>query len=217
MPILVTDFDGTFTHRDFFDLVLERHDPPAGHEAWRRYLAGELTHVQGIGAVFASLRTDEAAADALVDALDPAPGTAAAVAALQAEGWEVVIASAGCRWYIDRLLARMGVRGVTVHASPGVFAPETGLVMTPDPGRPFHSAEYGIDKPAVVRDALGRDPVVAYAGDSNTDRESALMVAPGRRFATGWLAKRLAGDGVPHRSFVAWPEIAAGLVGGEAT
>ena len=28
MPILVTDFDGTFTRRDFFDLILERHDPP---------------------------------------------------------------------------------------------------------------------------------------------------------------------------------------------
>ena len=211
MPILVTDFDGTFTRRDFFDLVLERHPTPAGREGWRRFQAGELSHAEGIGAVFASLRTDAAGAEALVDALDPAPGTAAAVRRLQAAGWEVVIASAGCRWYIDRLLARLDL-DVRVHASPGAFAPETGLVMTPDPDAPFFSAETGIDKPAVVRDALGRDPVVAYAGDSGTDRAAALLVPPRRRFLTGWLARRCGREGVPHAPVAAWPEIADRLL-----
>lgn len=213
MPILVTDFDGTFTRRDFFDLILERHDPPAGHEAWRRYLAGELTHVEGIGGVFASLRTNEVGADTLVDALDPTPGTAAAVQALQQAGWEVVIASAGCGWYIEKLLARMGLR-VTVHACPGAFAPETGLVMTPDRTDPYHHEQFAIDKPAVVRDALARDPIVAYAGDSNTDRAGCLMIPPGRRFATGWLGRRFAAEGVPHVAFSTWPEIADRLLAG---
>jgi len=27
MPILVSDFDGTFARRDFFDLILEHYDP----------------------------------------------------------------------------------------------------------------------------------------------------------------------------------------------
>jgi len=213
MPILVTDFDGTFTRRDFFDLILERHDPPAGHAAWQRYLDGEATHAEGIGGVFASLRTDTAGADALVDALDPAPGTAGAVRALQEAGWTVEIASAGCGWYIERLLARMGVRA-TIHASPGSFAPGTGLVMTPDPAHPFHDPAVGIDKPAVVRAALDRDPVVAYAGDSDTDREACLLVPPERRFLTGWLARRFAAEGVPHVAVAAWPEIAARLLGG---
>jgi 2-hydroxy-3-keto-5-methylthiopentenyl-1-phosphate phosphatase len=213
LPILVTDFDGTFTRRDFFDLILERYDPPAGREAWQRFLDGELSHSEGIGGVFASLRTDAAGADALVAALDPAPGTADAVRWLQDAGWEVVIASAGCGWYIERLLHRLGLT-VTVHASPGAFAPETGLVMTPDPDAAFYSARSGIDKPAVVRDALARDAVVAYAGDSNTDREAAMLVPPERRFLTGWLARRFAGEGIPHVSFAAWPEIARDLLAG---
>ena len=154
MPILVTDFDGTFTRRDYFDLILERHDPPAGHEAWRRYLDGETNHIGGIGGVFASLRTDEKGADALVDALDPAPGTAAAVLRLQRAGWEIVIASAGCGWYIERLLARMGLKDIAVHAMPGRFAPETGLVIDPVAPRRFADPDLGTDKPAVVRDAL---------------------------------------------------------------
>lgn len=212
MPILVTDFDGTFTRRDFFDLILERHGSAAGRAAWQRFLDGEATHSEGIGGVFASLRTDEAGAGSLVDALDPAPGTAEAVRRLQAAGWEIVIASAGCRWYIDRLLARLGLE-VTIHASPGTFAPDTGLVMTPDPGAPFHSPATGVDKTAVVRDALRRDAAVAYAGDSNTDRAASLLVPPHRRFVTGWLARRFADEGVGHVSFGAWPEIASQLLG----
>ncbi len=213
MPILITDFDGTFARRDFFDLILERHDPPAGHAAWRGFLDGELTLTAGLAGVFGALRTDEAGADALVDALDPAPGTAAAVQRLQDAGWEVVIASAGCRWYIEKLLVRMGLK-VAVHAAPGAFAPQTGLVMMPDPADPYHHPQTGIDKARVVRDALERDPVVAYAGDSTTDRAGALMVPPERRFITGWLGRRFAEEGVPHVAVKAWPEIAVRLLGG---
>ncbi len=214
MPILITDFDGTFARRDFFDLILERHDPAAGHEAWRGFLAGELTLTAGLAGVFGALRTDERGADALIDALDPAPGTAAAVQALQIAGWEVIIASAGCGWYIERLLARMGLR-IKVHAAPGEFAPATGLVMTPDVADPYHHPQTGIDKALVVRDALARDPLVAYAGDSTTDRAGALMVPPERRFVTGWLARRLAEEGVPHVPIAAWPEIANRLLAGD--
>ena len=206
MPILVTDFDGTFTRRDFFDLILERHDPPGAREGWQRFVDGELTHSEGIAAVFAALRTDESGADALVDALDPAPGTAAAVRRLQEAGWEIVVASAGCRWYIDRLMVRLGL-SVTIHASPGAFSPETGLVMTPDPAARFFHPETGIDKPAVVLDALDRDPVVAYAGDSNTDREAAMFVPAQRRLITGWLRRRFAEEGMAFVGFANWDEI----------
>ncbi len=91
---------------------------------------------------------------------------------------------------------------------------ETGLLMRPDPQRPFYHPEIGIDKPAVTRAALARDPVVAYAGDSNNDRGGAMLVAPERRFATGWLARKLAAEGVPHVVFSNWPEIAGCLLGG---
>jgi len=213
MPTLITDFDGTFVRRDFFDLILERHDPPGARAGWQRFLDGEITLSAGLDAVFSALHTDAAGAEALVDALDPAPGTAAAVRRLQRAGWEVVIASAGCAWYIERLLARLDL-SLTVHASPGTFAPTTGLVMTPDPAGPFFHPALGIDKPAVTRAALSRDPVVAYAGDSANDRPGALLAPPERRFVTGRLARALQREGIPHTPFTVWPEIAAALLDG---
>ena len=211
MPVLITDFDGTFVRRDFFDLILERYDPPAGHLAWRRFLDGESTLTEGLAGVFGAWRASRMEAESLVELLDPAPGTAAAVRRLQASGWEVIIASAGCSWYIERLLQTMGLH-LTVHARPGVFSPETGLVLTPDAANPFHHPQTGIDKARVVRDALSRDPVAAYAGDSTTDRAGAMLVPPERRFITGWLARRFAQEGVPHTHLDTWPQIADSLL-----
>lgn len=213
MPILVTDFDGTFTRRDFFDLVLERHDPPGARALWDRFLAGGMTPFEGIAGVLGSLRTDEAGALALVAAMDPPPGAAAAARALQAAGWEIVVASAGCRWYIERVLAALGLE-FTIHANGGWFAPERGVVMEADPGSPYFDVALGIDKQAVVRAASARDAVVAFAGDSpQTDGPAALLVPPERRFATGALARRFAAGGVPHQAFTAWPDIAGMLLG----
>jgi 2-hydroxy-3-keto-5-methylthiopentenyl-1-phosphate phosphatase len=212
MPILVTDFDGTFTRRDFFDLVLERHDPPGARALWDRFLAGQMTPFAGIAGVLGSLRTDEAGVAALLAAMDPPPGAAAAARALQAAGWEIVVASAGCRWYIERILADLGLE-FTIHANPGWFAPDRGVVMEADSRSPYHDAALGLDKRAIVRAALARDPVVAFAGDSPlTDGPAARLVPPERRFATGQLARVFAADGTAHRSFATWPEIAGILL-----
>ncbi|MBM4129828.1 2,3-diketo-5-methylthio-1-phosphopentane phosphatase [bacterium] len=213
MPILVTDFDGTFTRRDFFDLILERHDPPGARALWDRFLAGGLTPFAGIAGVLGSLRTDEAGALALVAAMEPPPGAAAAARALQAAGWEIVVASAGCRWYIERTLAGLGLE-FTIHANPGWFAPDRGVVMEPDPGSPYFDAALGIDKEAVVRAQLARDAVVAFAGDSpRTDGPAALLVPPERRFATGPLARRFTADGTAHRCFASWTGVVESLLG----
>jgi len=214
MPILVTDFDGTLTERDFYGLILEIHDPPGARDVWRRFAAGEATHFESIRDVFASLRTDREGAEALVSALAPPPGLADAVARLRRAGWDLEIASAGCAWYIERVLDSLGIEA-TLHACPGTFSPETGLVMRPADGSPFAHPGTGIDKPAVVRAALERDPVVAVAGDSGTDREGLLLVPSGRRFARRGVADALAAEGRSFRRFETWPEIVEMLVDGD--
>jgi 2-hydroxy-3-keto-5-methylthiopentenyl-1-phosphate phosphatase len=212
MPILVTDFDGTFTRRDFFDLILERHNPPGARALWDRFLAGELTPFEGIAGVLGSLRTDEAGAEALVAAMDPPPGAAEAARVLQSAGWEIVVASAGCRWYIERVLAGLGL-SFTIHANPGWFAPDRGVVMERAEGSPYLHPALGIDKAAVVQAALQRDKVVAFAGDSwLTDGPPALLVPAARRFATGQLARRLASEGLAYQPFAAWTEVAGVLL-----
>jgi HAD superfamily phosphoserine phosphatase-like hydrolase len=206
MPILISDFDGTLTNRDYFQLILDRYRPPEAQEIWDRFKSGGLSHFEAIAGVFASLRTDLAGAEALVRELDPSPGLGQAVRRLQAAGWELQIASAGCGWYIERFLVWQGIEA-EFHACPGEFVPGKGLVMRPATGSRFADEEHGIDKPAVVRAALARDPVVAVAGDSGTDHDGLLLVPAERRFARRWLADDLRAEGQGFHTFEHWPEI----------
>ena len=213
MPIFVTDFDGTLTREDFFWLVLQRLDPPGAQEFWDGFKTRRLNHFQALSGIFGTLRTtdafrvSEAEVRDLVNSLDPPADLAEKAAALRAAGWELIVASAGCGWYIEQILAQHQVEA-TLHASPGTFSEESGLVMSPALDSPFFSPSTGVDKVAIVKDALARDTVVAYAGDSGTDRQAALLVQPEWRFATGWLAGRFEQDGVPFRRFEIWTDVA---------
>jgi 2-hydroxy-3-keto-5-methylthiopentenyl-1-phosphate phosphatase len=213
MPrILVTDYDGTLTRVDFYTLLAERHVPAGTEDHFAAYRAGRLTHFEAMARYFAFTPTDEAGFEALLEASQPDPKAGEAARALVAAGWELLVVSAGCGLYIDRVLGRLGVPA-TVYANPGRLVPGKGLVLERlPPGHPFFSADVGVDKAAVVRDALGRAEVVAFAGDGPPDVAPALLVPAERRFARSHLAQALQARGEGFHPFEAWHQVAEALL-----
>jgi len=211
--VFITDFDGTMTEQDFYRIAQQQLTPPETPDYWHEYLAGRLTHFEALQRIFQHIRADE---ETVMQAarqmeLDPHAGTA--IRQLQSVGWEVVVASAGCSWYIDRLLAAQGVT-VTVHANPGSLDPSRGLYMQAPTTVPYYSPATGIDKTAVVQNAVATHLRVAFAGDGRPDLPASLLVPPVYRFARGWLANALAEAGESFRPFTQWSEIADILVKG---
>ena len=90
---------------------------------------------------------------AVVRRMELDPELPAAVAGLRSAGWRVVVTSAGCDWYIRRLLAAAGVE-IEVHANPGGFEAGKGLLMEMPAGSPYLSPTLGVDKAGVVRGYL---------------------------------------------------------------
>ncbi|RUL82932.1 HAD-IB family phosphatase [Tautonia sociabilis] len=207
--VLVTDFDGTMTELDFYSLVREALVPPGTPDYWASYRAGTLTHFEALRAIFEAARPDEAALIRLVDRMGLEPELAPAVSALNREGWKVVVVSNGCRWYIDRLLDRAGV-ALDVYANPGGV--EGGRLEMHWPSEtPFPSKETGISKAKVVKSFLEEGREVAFAGDSLTDAEAALLVPADRRFARSELADALRKQGEGFQPFDRWIEVARTL------
>ena len=209
--LLVSDFDGTMTKFDFFDLARRDLPSAADHDFWQDFVAGKITHFEAMAGIFGSIRTDRPTLENLIERMELDPALQDSVARLRVAGWEIIVASAGCDWYIRRLLDKAGVQ-LEVHANPGVFAPATGLVLSLPLGSPYFKRETGIDKPAVVRAALARDPGAVFAGDGRPDLAPAGLVAPAHRFATGWLARHLEKSGEPFRPFETWSQIADALL-----
>ena len=211
--VLVSDFDGTMTRLDFFDRVLTHLDPGSLPDYWGEYVTGKRTHFDALRAIYSHLRGGEQAALAVAHETDLDPRIAAAVRKLRCAGWEIVIVSAGCAWYIERLLNEKNVE-LALVSNPGRIAADGGLEMRPPLDSPFYSREFGVDKAAVVRWALDRFEDVAFAGDGRPDERPARLVAADRRFARGWLAQRFDDDGTEYRRFERWSEIADELASG---
>jgi 2-hydroxy-3-keto-5-methylthiopentenyl-1-phosphate phosphatase len=207
MSILITDFDGTVTRYDFFDLVRKRWPFPRQDDPWEKFVAGQITHFQALAEIFARIRTSKADLLELANSMELDPSFAKSVRELQNRGWEIVVASAGCDWYILFLLNEVKA-SVLVHANPGVFDPERGLQMSLPEGSRFFSPSTGVNKVEIVRDALSRSDCVAFAGDGRPDLESALLVKPELRFARGWLADALRERSEKFHPFERWPQIA---------
>jgi 2,3-diketo-5-methylthio-1-phosphopentane phosphatase len=210
--VLVSDFDGTVTARDFCHLALERLLTPGDMRFWADYREGKITHLTAMRRLFARIRAPEARVLEVVRAMRPDPLLADAVRDLRKGGWHIVVVSAGCEWYIRRILADAGI-DLEVHASPGRYAEEGPLLMEEPLGSPFYCPETGIDKAAAVRFHQQRGAVVAYAGDGFTDAPAALLVEPEYRFARADLAAVLDKQGQAWRPFRVWSDVAGALLG----
>ncbi len=209
--ILVSDFDGTLTQKDFYDLVCREFPDILKLGAWEKYEAGEMTHFEALRQMFLAIRTDEAKLLGIISQMNLEPRLNTLIPKLNQKGWEVIVASAGCAWYIEKLLEQANVN-ILVHANPGTFTAAGGLDMRLPKNSPFISQEIGVNKVAIVKDALSRANFVAFAGDGRPDLAPALLVPPQRRFAKSWLAQKLKEIGEDFRPFNTWAEVAETLL-----
>jgi 2-hydroxy-3-keto-5-methylthiopentenyl-1-phosphate phosphatase len=130
---------------------------------------------------------------------------------LRHAGWEIVVTSAGCEWYIRKLLTAAGVE-LLVHANSGRFLAGSGLLMKMPEESPFRSESLGVDKTAVVRHYVERGGKVAFAGDGFPDADAARLVPAHLRFARADLADVLRREQLAFHPFETWSDIARTLL-----
>lgn len=210
--ILVTDFDGTLCRNEFYQLVRDRLLSPGTTNFWNDFVSGRTSHLGVLQAYFSAIRSEEAEVLALLDDMCLEPRFAELATALQEHGWSLVVASAGCGWYIERLLAASPIP-YTLHTNPGRWeGGDKGLVMEPPYDSPYYCEEHGINKAAIVADIVKSGAMTAFAGDGLTDVAAAKLVPEHLRFARGDCANSLSREGLSFRSFDRWSEVAEALL-----
>ena len=83
-------------------------------------------------------------------------------------------------------------------------------------GSRFYSEQTGIDKVAIVRDAVSRDSRAAFAGDGPPDLPAARLVKSASLFARGWLAGALSDAGERFHPLTTWAQLADQLLSSPA-
>jgi 2-hydroxy-3-keto-5-methylthiopentenyl-1-phosphate phosphatase len=208
--ILVSDFDGTLAHPDFYQLVRKRLVPEGTPDYWEDYRSGVSTHFDALRMYFEAAEGGERALLELLDAISLPDNLPGLVHQLRDAGWAVLIVPAGCQWYIDRLLERAGV-ALPVITNPGVI--EDGrLVMRRPDSSPFRCEENGLSKQSVVEQLCQEGKMLAYCGDGFTDVPGARLVDQSRRFARADLAEALTEQQLAFHPFSGWDDVVHSLV-----
>ena len=209
--ILVSDFDGTMTSHDFYRVALE-YLPVSAASIWERHERKEIGLFDALAAIFTQLRFSEAQMEVLLKRVELDVGIKKACNRLLDHGWRLVIASAGCAWYIEKLLTPLKIEA-EIHANPGHFSEQGGLIMELPVASPYCCRETGIDKTRLVHAVLDHS-IVAFAGDGPPDLAPALLVPPSLRFAKGVLAEELKERGEGFKRFQSWSEMVNSLLNG---
>lgn len=191
----LSDFDGTFSERDFYHLMIDRHFPEWGHAFYTEWKKTKKIDVEFLNTVFGRLNLTE---EQLLDEIRAIPLTAGAVdfiREVQDRGGDFYIVSAGTSWYIERLMQVLGIPNVTVISMPAIH--ENGaLRIVPDVKDPFFSDVFGLDKRKVLESMRARYRTVLFAGDSEPDFQAAK--AADVAFARGELQHLLERDGISY-------------------
>jgi 2,3-diketo-5-methylthio-1-phosphopentane phosphatase len=215
---LISDFDGTITLTDFYEVVVARCLAPDTPDYWAGYAAGQITHFEAMAGIYRHIRCPETVVrEEVLPAMQIDPALPEAVARLHESGWDVIVVSNGSLWYIDILLAGLGLDALPRHGNPGRFVDGQGLLLQLPSDSPFFSPQHGVDKSLVVQNALQCYERVAFAGNGPPDLKPALLVPPELRFARTWLASALSERGESFHRYERWSEIVQYLIEKEFT
>ena len=171
--LFISDFDGTLTHKDFYEIMLEKYLGQKGKELEARWKRGELTVFQFLSTVFASIDRNQEDIDVEISDIPIDKYAAEFIQRVKSSGGDFLILSAGTRYYIERLVAQLRIEGTMLISNPGEYR-KRGIQMTADMESPYYSPVYGIDKAKVVADFKQKYEKVYYAGDSEPDLKAAI-------------------------------------------
>jgi 2-hydroxy-3-keto-5-methylthiopentenyl-1-phosphate phosphatase len=163
----VSDFDGTISHQDFYDLVIENHYQE-GKELYKQWKNGEMQDIEFLSEVFKNINDKE---ENVIEEIRNIPIDEHAIHFIknvQKNGGDVFILSAGTDYYIHHLLKHYGIENVTVYSNEGYFENQ-GVHLNLDVSHPHYHERYGIDKSKVIKDLKKEYQTVHFIGDSEPD------------------------------------------------
>lgn len=208
--IFVSDFDGTITRRDFYQILIDNYRGEEGLRLYYQWQSREMTDIDFLNRIFNPLNLSEAALREIIASI-PLDETAFPFFEwFRRTRGPVYIVSAGCDYYIRQILEFHHCSDIPLLANPGYYR-EGGLYMQPDTQSPWYHSIHGIDKGRFVQSLSQPGSRVLFAGDSRPDREAARSADLTFAVRDSQLAGILDTENHPYLAFSDFDEICSWL------
>ncbi|MCL2335428.1 MAG: MtnX-like HAD-IB family phosphatase [Endomicrobia bacterium] len=174
---LISDFDGTLSKEDFFNMVIDRLLSKDDIQPWQDYLAGRITHLEALSRIFAKVRIPQAELDIFIQSIEIDPKAEETFELCKELAIPIYICSAGMDYYILKKIPQLIEKyNITIVANKAEYSPETGFEVTPPPvGSLFYSKNTGIAKDALVESLKKQGFFTIFAGDGRPDIKAAKI------------------------------------------
>jgi len=171
---VLCDFDGTIALRQVIPTLYEHFAGPSCMEVVQRWMRGEVGTKEEFRICFGSITASRAEMEAVLDSVPIDPAFPRLLDFCRQRGYRFAIVSDGLRWYINYILARYGIHGLTVYANEIYFEPQ-GIRLA----FPWYSADAplrGVSKKGIIRRYQADGCKVVFIGDGLSDID-AVQVA----------------------------------------
>jgi len=171
----ISDFDGTISKEDFFNMVVGKLLKPQDLSPWRDYLDKKITHFEALARIFAKVRISQKEMDAFTQSIEIDPFFEETLKLCKKLQIPVYICSAGMDYYIVKRIPRyLKDYKITLIANRGVYGEKTGFRLSPPcPDYQFYKANTGISKEALVSYLKSLGFFTIFAGDGRPDAKAA--------------------------------------------
>ena len=173
--VLISDFDGTISKEDFFNMVIEKLLKKEDIKPWDDYVAGQITHFEALSRIFSKVRIPQNELDAFIDSIQIDEKFQEMLKLCGKLAIPVYICSAGMDYYIlKRVSGLIKKYKITLIANHARYFPETGFHLVPLPeNSPYYCKEVGVDKEALVKTFKEQGYFTIFAGDGRPDIKAA--------------------------------------------
>jgi 2,3-diketo-5-methylthio-1-phosphopentane phosphatase len=171
---VLSDFDGTITTNNVLNSLYGKFAAPSYREILERWNRGEISTMEEIETVFATISASRAEMESFLDTVTLDPGFPSLLKYCREAGIKFVIVSDGLVWYIEYILRHHEIQEVSVYACEIQFEEGGYRFSYPwfDPSTPLRS----VSKSTIVRDYQSWGYKVIFIGDGVSDFE-AVQVA----------------------------------------
>lgn len=171
----ITDFDGTITKVDFFQMVTEQLLTPAAMRPWDDYVAGRITHIEALNRIFANIHITQTQMDAFISTIEVDRAFYKVLPLLKEKDIPIYVCSAGSAYYIRKRIGKyIKDYNIMLLANGGTYSKEEGLkLLPPQQDNPFYSKGTGVSKEALVLALKSNGYFTVYAGDGRPDLKAA--------------------------------------------
>ncbi len=177
--VLISDFDGTISKKDFFYMVIDTllKDKKDALAPWNDYLNGKIKHIDALTGIFSQIHLTQAELDKFISTIEVDSYFYDTAKYCKDKNIPFYICSAGTNYYIKkRIFDSLQKYNITLISNDATYSQQDGMkLVAPEQNSPYYNSNTGISKQAIVQKLKNEGFFTVYAGDGKPDFKSAQI------------------------------------------